>query len=329
MFDLEHEHKYLFLPHHNFLPEHEFSIGPRFLVSIPDNVAASFYFPDFSLMGTLPFWEAVVSICLVGSLESMLSSLAVDRLDTWRRKSDLDRDLTAVGIGNTIAGMLGGLPMIAEIVRSSANVNNGARTAWANFFHGLFLLTFVTLFPRVIHEIPLASLAALLVYTGFRLASPQAFARTLEIGIEQLALFVITILAVLYTDLLAGVLIGILTKALIHLWRGVRPGHLFSLPHAVTHPEPDTYYVKLDGSAIFTNYIALKNRLATIAAPGKKVIIDLSHTYLIDHTVIDYLTHFAEDYARRGGLCELHGLEAHEPTSHHPLAMRVCRQNAA
>jgi MFS superfamily sulfate permease-like transporter len=154
--------------------------GPKFLVSISEDFSADFYFPDFSKLFTLAFWEAVIGINLVGSLESLLSTTAVDKLDPYQRTSDLDRDLTAVGIGNMAAGLIGGFPMIAEIVRSSENVNHGAKTAWANFFHGLVLLLFVVLFPHLINNIPLASWAALLVYTGYRLASPATFAKTLE-----------------------------------------------------------------------------------------------------------------------------------------------------
>ncbi len=184
------------------LVEPEQLTGSEFLVDLPADFLSSFYFPDFSKSFTLEFWGAVISLCLVGTLESMLSATAVDRLDPYKRTTDLDKDLTAIGIGNFICGMIGGLPMIAEIVRSSANVNNGGKTGWANFFHGLILLLFVVLFPRLIQNIPLASLAVLLVYTGFRLASPQSFRKVLEIGVEQLALFVITIIGVLATDLL-------------------------------------------------------------------------------------------------------------------------------
>jgi MFS superfamily sulfate permease-like transporter len=142
--------------------------GSNYLVALPDHFLAGFYFPDFSRITTPAFWGAVLSICLVGSLDSLLTATAIDKLDPYRRSTDLDRDLTAVGLGNLVAGLIGGLPMIAEIVRSSANINYGAKTAWANFFHGLILLVFVVLFTGIIQLIPLAALAALLVYTGYR-----------------------------------------------------------------------------------------------------------------------------------------------------------------
>jgi MFS superfamily sulfate permease-like transporter len=320
-FDLDDEHIYLFLPDNQFLPHHEFTIGPKFLVSIPQNFAASFTFPDFSLMGHAVFWQQVVAICLVGSLESLLSAAAVDKLDPCKRTSDLNRDVAAVGIGNIICGLIGGLPMIAEIVRSSANVNNGARTGWANFFHGLFLLVFVALFPRLVHEIPLAALAALLVFTGFRLASPSQFKKTLEIGWDQLGVFVITIVGVLATDLLIGVAIGIFAEFALHFGRAVNWSAIFKINREVVETQPGVFQVNVSGAAFFGNYLLLKDELAKLPL-GKKVIIDLSNAALIDHTVMENLHHFCEDYENQGGHAEMQGLDDHIASSDHPLAPR-------
>lgn len=324
-FDLEHEHMYLFLPDATFLPHHEATVGPKFLVSISENFAASFYFPDFSKIATAEFWEAVLSIGLVGSLESLLSAMAVDKLDAYKRHANLDKDLTAIGIGNLICGAIGGLPMIAEIVRSSANVNNGAKTGWANFFHGLFLLLFVVLFPRLIHSIPLAALAALLVFTGFRLASPKEFAKVMGLGKEQLFMFVVTIIGVIATDLLIGVAIGILTKFTIHLIRGVKPSNLFKMEFQVSSRD-NTIWIDISGAAIFSNLLSLKNVLKTIE-PGKSLIFQLNDAFLLDHTVMEYLHEFQHDYQDHGGTCQFIGLEYHQAYANHPLAARRIKQD--
>ncbi|CAG7857591.1 hypothetical protein MCAMS1_02474 [biofilm metagenome] len=327
-FDLDHIHKYLFLPNTQFLPHHEFSIGPAFLVSVPEHFMSGFAFPDFSKVASLEFWEAVIAIWLVGSLESLLSASAVDRLDVYKRSSDLNRDLTAVGVGNFIAGMIGGLPMIAEIVRSSANVNNGAKTAWANFFHGLFLLIFVALFPTLIHEIPLASLAALLVFTGFRLASPKEFAKVWEVGLDNFIVFVSTIIGVLATDLLMGVGIGILVKLVIHLCRGLKLKNAFSLAYHINQTDADTYHIAVSGAAVFSNFMSLKSLLTSLP-PQKAVFFDLAEAELIDHTVMESIHHFAEDYNHDGGKCSIVGLDEHEPFSDHHLSGRRKRQVSA
>lgn len=316
-FDLEHEHLYIF-------QNHEEAVGPKFLVTISDNFMSSFYFPDFSKLLTVEFWIAVVSISLVGSLESLLSALAVDKLDPYKRHSNLNRDVTAVGVGNLVAGSVGGFPMIAEIVRSSANITNGAKTGWANFFHGGFLLLFVALFPFIIHSIPLAALAALLVFTGFRLASPKEFAKTWGVGKEQMVMFVVTIIGVIATDLLIGVALGIITKFAIHIIRGVKLNNLFKIYYTIERTRVDsvdTIVVKIDGAAIFSNFMSLKSELANLES-GKIVIFQLNDADLLDHTVMEFFHDFQHDYELHGGKCELRGLEIHTPYSEHHLAAR-------
>lgn len=320
-FDLEHQHIYLFHPEFEFLPHHLNTIGPKFLVTIPENFFASFYFPDFSKISTIEFWEAVVSIALVGSLESLLSAIAADKLDPYKRHSNLNKDLTAIGFGNLVAGSLGGLPMIAEIVRSSANINNGAKTAWSNFFHGLFLLAFVVLFPHLIHSIPLAALAALLVFTGFRLAAPKEFIKVTQIGKEQLFIFVSTIIGVIATDLLVGVAIGILVKLAIHLIRGVKFNHLFTIDFTIESKSGDIIIVTISGAAVFSNFIKLKTALSELAQ-GKTIIFQLNDAYLLDHTVMEFFHEFQYHYEAHQGHCEFQGLDYHESVSEHPLSAR-------
>jgi MFS superfamily sulfate permease-like transporter len=316
-FELEHQHVYLLQAHHAASAE----VGPKFLVAISDNFMSSFHFPDFGKFFTLEFWEAVVAIALVGSLESLLSAMAVDKLDSYKRHSNLNKDLTAIGVGNLVAGSIGGLPMIAEIVRSSANVNNGAKTSWANFFHGSFLLLFVVFFPRLIHSIPLAALASLLVFTGFRLASPREFANVMGIGKEQLFIFIATIIGVIATDLLVGVAIGILVELTIHLLHGAKPNNLFKIHFTQQVQKDGTILIHIEGAAIFSNFLALKETLAQID-DGKKLIFEKRNVTLIDHTVMEFFHEFQHDYESRGGHCEFQGLDSHEAFSSHPLAAR-------
>lgn len=294
--------------------------GP-YLVSMPDSLNSSIAFPDFSKLATFEFWQSVISITLVGSLETLLSSAAVDKLDPEKRFSNLNRDLSAIGVGNVVSGMIGGLPMIAEIVRSSANIDYGAKTGWSNFFHGAFLLLFVLLFPHVIGSIPLASLAALLVYIGYRLASPEAFAKTLDLGKEQLIIFVVTILGVLASNLLAGVFAGIAAKLAIHLMRGVPLKNLLKLAYRV-EKQDHSCLITISGSAVFSNFIALKSELAALP-DGLTIAFDLSDVYLIDHTVMEFIEGFKSDYAKRGGHCEIQGLHGHASYADHELAARI------
>jgi MFS superfamily sulfate permease-like transporter len=317
LFGVQHEHKHLI----GSEPVHWHLIEPEFLVSIPDQITEFFYVPDFSKALTLDFWGAVISICLVGSLETLLCAHAVDKLDPYKRSSDLDRDLAAVGFGNAFAGFIGGLPMIAEITRSSANVDNGGKTRWANFFHGLILLGFVLLFPHFIHNIPLASLAVLLVYTGYRLASPKVFREILDLGVEQLCLFVITIIGILATNILIGVSIGLIVKLGIHLARGVWLKNMFKIHFTIRYSGHDTIVVKLSGSALFSNFLPLKDALDELEH-GKTVIFDFSEGYLIDHTVMEFIHNFSNDYTAQGGSCRKVG-KALESFSDHALAARL------
>jgi MFS superfamily sulfate permease-like transporter len=295
--------------------------GSHYLVGLPDNVLAGFYFPDFAKITTLPFWGAVLSISLVGSIETLLVTTAVDKLDPYQRKSDLDRDLAAIGLGNIVAGFLGGLPMIAEIVRSSANIQNGAKTAWANFFHGLILLLFVVLFTGLIQRIPLACLAALLVYTGYRLCSPATFMSAMTVGKEQLLMFVITLIGIVASNIVLGVALGIAAKLLIHLARGVWPSNLFKIHFTVAQQDNDTVCIKLLGSALFSNYLPLKKALTQLA-DGKTIIFDCSDAYLMDHTVMEFIHDHQQNYIAQGGLWVNVGT-ALEKFSDHALAARL------
>lgn len=295
-------------------------VGPRFLVDVPDNMFTAIMFPDFSGVFTKTGITYIIMFSLIGSVESLLSAKAVDQIDPWRRKTNMDKDLLAVGIGNTAAAFVGGLPMISEIVRSKANIDNGARTRFANMFHGVFLLAFVALVPALIDMIPLAALAAMLVFTGFRLASPQEFIHMYQIGKEQFLIFVSTIIGVLATDLLVGICIGIAVKVIIHVVLGAPFTSLFKSSIEVSSDEQNSTTIKVHRSAIFSTWIALKGHISRQTTT--KVVVDLSDTRLVDHTVMANLDSLSREFSEADRELVVVGLEQHSPLSPHPLSAR-------
>lgn len=286
--------------------------------NLMENIKVNVDFSGFAQTGI--FIKYVVMFALVGTLESLLTVKAIDMLDPYRRKSDANKDLIAVGIGNTLAAILGGLPMISEVARSSSNVNNGAKTRWANFFHGFFILGFVLLASHLIELIPNTALAAMLITVGIKLAHPKEFIHTFKIGKEQLSIFLITIFFTLYEDLLVGIAAGIGLKIIIHLVNGLPITSLFKAPTLVSF-EGDDYLIEIDKSAVFTNYLGIKSKLDAIPT-GFNVTIDLTNTKLVDHSVMENLHHFEHDYVESGGTVKIIGLDNHKSVSEHKLAAR-------
>ena len=276
---------------------------------------------DFSGMAQLGiFIKYVIMFSLVGSLESLLTVKAIDMLDPFHRKSNANKDLIAVGIGNTISGILGGLPMISEVARSSANVANGAKTRWSNFFHGFFLFVFVVFASPLIELIPNTALAAMLIAVGIKLAHPKEFIHIFQIGKEQLLIFLVTIFFTLFEDLLVGIAAGMLVKIIVHVINGEPIANLFKSPALVSFID-NNYLVQVEKSALFTNYLSLKAKLDAIPLE-MHVTIDFSKTKLVDHSVIENIEHFASDYAKSNGTVEIIGLHEHKPLSSHKLAAR-------
>ena len=299
----------------------------KFLVNVPtvvDNPSTAFMFPSFAALATATGVKYVVLFALIGTIESMLSSQAIDMIDPWRRKTDQNRDLLAVGVANTLCSAVGALPMISEIVRSKANIDNGARTKYANLYHGLFLLAFVLLLPGlVIRQIPLAALGAMLVYTGFRLASPKEFIHTYKLGVEQLVVFVTTIVVTLCTDLLIGVVSGIALKLLIHVLNGAPLSSFVRADIEVANTDDDKVVVlKVRKAAVFANWLGLKNAILKEAEKRDEVVVDLSATRLVDHSTMEKLHQLEHELAAGGKRLAVVGLDNHKPMSSHPLAAR-------
>lgn len=316
-FDLFHEH------HYN-LVGNDYVLGPKYLVHLPESVIDGIVFPDFGMIGTGAFWMAVISIALVSSIESLLSASAVDTLDPYKRKSNLNRDMAAMGGGSALSGFLGGLPMISEIVRSSANISNGAKTQWANFFHGGFLLIFLLFGKPIIEQIPLAALAAMLIHVGFKLAAPTEFKHVWEIGKEQLLIFVTTLLMVLATDLIIGIAAGILMKLILHLIHGAPLKYLFrtKLNYHEDEEKGDVGIIDLHHSAIFSNYLSLKNEIDSHYDKGH-LILDFRNVNLIDHTFRTHLHELKAEWEKEGKKLELRNKDHLIPVSDHPMAAKM------
>ena len=275
---------------------------------------------SFAAIGTGVFWKYVIMFLFINSLESLLTVKAIDGLDPFKRESNSNKDLSALGAGNALSGLLGGLPMISEVARSSANVNFGGRTRWANFFHGLFLFIAMLLFIPVIEMIPNSALAALLIAVGYRLASPKEFFKTYKIGAEQLVIFVITIIVTVATDLLIGVGSGILAKFIFHILNGAPIKSLFK-PRYEFSENGDEYSISVKDAAIFSNLIGFKKMFKRIK-PGKKVIINFAEARIVDHAFMEQLHHFEEEYQHNGGSVSIVGFQHFQFMSSHPLATR-------
>lgn len=315
LFDLDHTHTYSFAG-----AQHE--ISSKFLVNVPGSILNAIMRPDFSAVLTPVGMKWIVMFTLIGSLESLLSAKAVDVLDPMRRKTDINRDLLAVGTANTLVAFIGGIPMISEIVRSKANIDNGARSRFANMFHGLFLLILVATLPMLIHKIPLAALAAMLVYTGFRLAHPREFIHMYRIGPEQLLVFAGTMIGVLMTDLLVGVFIGLGLQILVHCFSGVSMASFFKSGVEVEELDDTTTCIRVNNSAVFSTWIGL-NKAVMAVSPDRIVVLDLSAARVVDHSTMEKLHALQEDFQHVGRTLRLVGLDEHRGLSKHPLATRL------
>lgn len=316
-FDFAHDHTYRFLGA-------TYELGPKALVTLPGSILDAIAFPDFSQITSPVSLKYVVMFALVGTIESTLTVLAVDSMDPKRRPSDLNKDLLSVGVGNLISASIGGLPMISEVVRSKANVDAGATSRWSNFHHGAYLLLAVALVPGLLHHIPLAALAAMLIFTGTRLASPREFYHAWKIGPDQFMLFTTTLVVTLATDLLIGVGAGLGLKVVLHWLRGASPATLFST-HVDRSEDGDVVTLGIRGPAAFPSLLRIRRELDRIDDGTRTVVVDLSQCMLVDHTFLNRIEGMAAELD--SAKLVVTGLDELRPVSTHPLAAR--RKEAA
>ena len=267
------------------------TIASTHLVAVPMPASIAGFFdllrlPDFGAIGRVDMWIAAGTIAVVASLESLLSVKAVDELDPQRRVTDKNRELLAQGCGNLVAGLLGGIPVTSVIVRSSANVDSGAKSQLSSIMHAVWLLASVLLIPWILNLIPLSSLAAILIATGWKLAKPGLFAERYGQGLTQFIPFVATVAAILFTDLLVGIAIGIAIGLSFVIWRNIQDAI------TVVHHDNDVM-VRARRNLYFVHKAQLQKALAAIP-DGRTVLIDLSATSYVDLDNIDIINAFAK-----------------------------------
>ena len=265
------------------------------LVKVP--VAASFneflgFFtiPDFSQWNNPQVYLVAVTLAAVASIETLLCIEAVDKLDPEKRSTSPNRELIAQGIGNMMSGLIGGLPITSVIVRSSANVNARARSKMSTIVHGLLLLVCVSLIPTVLNKIPLASLAAILLMTGYKLCNPALFRKMFGYGKYQWVPFVVTVIAIVFTDLLTGVGIGLGVSILALLYGNYKNSYFF---HKEKHTEGETILIHLSEEVSFLNKASIKLTLEHLP-PNSTVILDAYDAQYIDHDVLELIRDFKD-----------------------------------
>ena len=283
--------------------EESWLIGPSHLVNVPvaESVMGFFGFlqlPDFSQWMNPAVYVAAVTIAAVASLETLLNLEAVDKLDPRQRTSPPSRELVAQGVGNAVSGLIGGLPITAVVVRGSVNVNAGAQTKISAILHGVLLLVSVMLLPEWLNLIPLSCLAAILLVTGFKLASPTLFRRMWREGAPQFIPFAVTVVAIVMTDLLIGVLLGLATALAFILLSSVRrPLH----SRTEKHLRGDTLHIELADQVSFLNRGALTRALDSVPRDGR-VLLDARRTDYIDPDLLSVIRDFKDQTAPARGV---------------------------
>ena len=269
------------------------AIGKEHLVSLP--VPSSFeefksiiVTPNLSGVTNPKVWVVAFTIAIVASIETLLSIEASDRMDVQKRYTDTNKELKAQGIGNMMSSLLGGLPLTSVIVRSSANSNSGAKSKMSTIIHGFLLLISVLAIPVILNKIPLATLAAILILIGYKLAKPATFKHFWEKGKYQFVPFIATLLAVVFLDLLKGVALGIMISIIFVLKGNLKRAYYFRKEE---YADGDVIHIDLAQEVSFLNKAAIKQTLNNIPE-NSKVIIDAKDTVYIAHDILDLIHEF-------------------------------------
>lgn len=274
----------------------QFVLASEHLVNIPVAVSATsfleqFKAPDFSYISNTQVWMTALTLAIVASVETLLSIEAVDKIDPFKRISPTNRELVAQGVGNMASGLAGGMPVTSVIVRSSANVSSGGRTRISTILHGLLLLLSVALIPFILNQIPLSALAAVLISVGFKLTKPEIFMRKWKKGLAHFVPFVITILAILLTDLLVGVMIGILAGSVFVLVSNFKSSVVYV-------QSGNNHLIKFKKNLSFVHKAELR-RVFRQVPDGVSVLLDVSKVEFVDYDNAEIINDFIDNAALR------------------------------
>ncbi len=307
-------------------------VGPQYLIQVSSNLSESIVFPNFGMIGKPVFWLTVISISLIATVETLAAAKAIDRLAPYKRKTDLNKDLMAVGLSTVVSGAIGGLPIISVIVRTTVNIQNNAKTTWSNFFHGALILVYILVLNEYLQLIPLAALAAILIFMGFKLASPRLFKETYALGMEQLLFLTVTILFTLYNNLLVGIVAGMCATLIVHVLLARVPLAQFLqlqfFKHSKSFDRADNIHeIKLLGIANFLNAIKINNLLHE-APKQKDIQINVTKANIVDLTISENLYNFKKEYEREGGQVNFTGLDLHISSVNNMLALKSLKNVA-
>ena len=309
-----------------------YEVGPYLLLDIPNSFSDSILHPNFGKIETVEFWTTVISILIITSIESLAIAKAVDKIDPYKRKTDLNKDLTGIGLSTMVAGFVGGLPIIAVIIRSTVNIHNGAKTKWSNLYQGGFLLLLIVVLGPIMKQVPLCAFAILLVYTGFKLASPAVFKQVYNQGPEQLIFFVFTMVLTLYTNLLIGLLGGLLLVMVSHMLLAKEPIHrffnmIYRSGSSIEENHDGSFELKIKGIANFLGVLRVDKLIKNIPS-GVNVNIDLSETRLVGMTYMEYLVDYLRTQKDSGRNVAIKGLDSHVSYSTHNRGLKISLNNA-
>ncbi|MBE7170479.1 MAG: bifunctional SulP family inorganic anion transporter/carbonic anhydrase [Williamsia sp.] len=291
----------------------------------PDTPSSFITFPQWSAINNVSVWISALTIAILASLETLINVEALEKIDPHKRQSPPNRELVAQGIGNMVAGLVGALPVTSVVVRSSVNINSDNRTKLSTILHGIFLLLSVLFLSPYLNLIPIPSLAAILLYTGYKLASMKLMKDMYKKGWNQFIPFIVTIIAIVFTDLLIGVLIGLAVSLFFLLRSNYRNPFL---QEKEQHHIGEVIRFELSNQVSFLNKATIKDSLWEIPE-GSKVVIDATYSDYIDNDVLEVINDFKTTIAPEKGIqLNILGLKEKYQLTDHIEFINVMDKNA-